>query len=65
LAQAGIPIEIEYGPGVECREVVKFPGIGVVQDISEGGTVTLPALEPGEYQIACGGDAHEGTLIVE
>jgi hypothetical protein len=65
LAQAGVPIEIEYGPGVECREIVKFPELGVSQDISEGGTVSLPALEPGEYQITCGGDAPEGVLIVE
>jgi hypothetical protein len=64
-ATPGVPIEIEFSPGTECRTVVKFPQIGVEQDISQGGTVALPALEPGEYQIACGGDAHEGALIVE
>ena len=64
-ATAGIPIEMEFSPGTECRIVVKFPELGIEQDISEGGTVALPALEPGEYQIACSGDAQEGLLIVE
>lgn len=64
-AKAGVPIEMEFAPGQECRVVVKFPELGIEQDISEGGTVTLPALEPGEYQIACGQDGPEGTVIVE
>ena len=65
LATAGVPIEIEFAPGTECRTIVKFPQIGIEQDISQGGTVALPALEPGEYQIACGDDGHEGALLVE
>lgn len=65
IAKAGVPIEIEFAPGTECRVAVKFPDIGVAQDIAQGGVVALPALEPGDYQIACSGDGHEGTLIVE
>jgi len=65
LAKAGVPIEIEFAPGQECRVQVKFPELGVEQDISQGGTVALPALEPGSYTIACSGDAQEGTIIVE
>jgi len=64
-ARAGVPIEIEFAPGTECRIGVKFPDLGIEQDISQGGLVELPALESGEYQIACSGDGHEGTLIVE
>ncbi len=65
LARAGVPIEMEFSPGQECRVVVKFPQIGIEQNIAQGGTVTLPALEPGEYEITCGEDGHEGTVIVE
>ena len=65
LAKAGIPIEMEFAPGQDCRVVVKFSQIGVEQNIAEGGTVNLPALEQGEYEITCSGDAHEGILIVE
>ena len=64
-ATAGVPIEFDFAPGQECRVIVKFPELGVEQDISQGGVVALPALDPGEYQIACGGDGNEGTLIVE
>lgn len=64
-AAAGIPIEIDFAPGTECRTSVKFPGLNVEQDISKGGTVALPALEPGNYTIACSQDGNEGTLIVE
>jgi len=64
-AQAGVPIEIDFAPGTECRVGVKFPELGVEQDISQGGTVQLPALEAGNYTIACSQDGNEGTLIVE
>jgi hypothetical protein len=64
-ATAGIPIEFHFDPGQECRTVVKFPELGVQEDISQGGVVVLPALDPGEYMIACGGDGMEGTLVVE
>jgi hypothetical protein len=64
-ARAGIPLEIEFAPGQECRTVVKFPEIGVEEEIGQGGTVSLPALEAGTYQIVCGGDGPEGTLLVE
>jgi copper chaperone CopZ len=64
-AKVGIPLEIDFAPGQECRTVVKFPEIGVEEEISQGGTVKLPALEAGTYQIVCGGDGPEGTLLVE
>lgn len=64
-AKAGVPIEFDFAPGTECRVAVKFPELGVEQDISQGGTVALPALDPGSYTIACSQDGNEGTLIVE
>lgn len=65
LAKQGIPIKVDFAPGKRCRVTVKFPEIGVTKDIARGGTVTLPALKPGDYQIACGEGGREGTLIVE
>jgi copper chaperone CopZ len=64
-AVSGVPIEIEFSPGQDCRVVVKFDALGVQQNIAEGGTVQLPALSPGEYDITCGGDGPEGTLLVK
>ena len=64
-ARAGVPAEIVFGPGTECRTTVKLPQLGIVQDIASGGTVVLPALEPGTYDILCGGDGAEGAIIVE
>lgn len=65
LAKADVPIELDFAPGTKCRVVVKFPQVGVEQDIAKGGKVNLPSLKPGEYRIACGEGGHEGTLIVE
>jgi copper chaperone CopZ len=64
-AKAGVPSELVFGPGTECRVGVKFPQLGIEQDISQGGTVELPALEPGTYEILCSGDGPEGSIIVE
>lgn len=64
-AKAGVPLEIEFGPGTECRTSVRFPELEITADISKGGVVKLPAMEPGTYTIACSGDAPEGAIIVE
>jgi hypothetical protein len=64
-AKAGVPAEIVFDPGTECRVTVKFPQLGITEDISQGATVALPAMEPGTYDILCGGDGSEGTIIVE
>ena len=60
-----MPTEIDFSPGQDCRVSIKIPAVGIVQDISQGGTVTVPGMEPGQYQIVCSQDGHEGTLIVE
>jgi len=64
-AKAGVPLELAFGPGTECRVSIKFPQLGIAEDISKGATVMLPALEPGTYDILCGGDGSEGTIVVE
>lgn len=65
LAEAGLPIEMVFSSGTGCLASVSIPDLGVTRDISQGGTVTLPALEQGSYALACGQGALEGTLIVE
>ncbi|MBN2405482.1 MAG: hypothetical protein JXE06_07875 [Coriobacteriia bacterium] len=65
FAASGVPLSLEFAPGQACRTSVSLPALGIAQDISEGGTVQIPALDPGEYYILCGGGAQEGLLIVE
>lgn len=64
-AKPGAPIEIVFGPGSDCRTSVSVPQLGVTLDISQGGTMSLPPLDPGSYAIQCGGGATEGAIIVE
>jgi hypothetical protein len=64
-AKTGVPLEIKFGPGTECRTTVKIPDFQITQDITQGGTVKVPAMEPGTYKIACGGDGDEGVIFVE
>ncbi|MBS3956170.1 MAG: cupredoxin domain-containing protein [Clostridiales bacterium] len=65
LAKAGVPLELAFGPATDCRTNIKFPQLGVAEDISSGATVKLPALQPGTYDIVCGGDGKKGAIIVE
>lgn len=65
LAEAGIPLELEFAPGTECRTAVKIPQLGASLDISNGGVLKLDGLVAGEYEIVCSQDGHEGVLIVE
>lgn len=64
-ATAGVPVELDFDPGKECRVSISFPDLGIEQDISQGGVVALPALEPGEYNIICSGGGVDGTIVVE
>ncbi len=65
LAKAGVPIELEFEPGTECRTSVTLPPSGATYDISSGAVVTLPALDPGTYPILCSGNAQEAVIIVQ
>lgn len=64
-ARAGLPLTLTFGPGTECRTAIVFPDLNASVDISNGGTIELAALEPGTYEIQCGGGGNEGMLIVE
>lgn len=64
-AKAGLPLDLVFGPASECRTKVRLPDLGVEQDLTEGATVALPALEAGSYAIVCGSDGLEGMLFVE
>ena len=64
-ARAGLPLTVTFGPGTECRTTIVIPDLGASADIVNGGTIELPALEPGTYAIECGGGGNEGMLIVE
>ncbi len=64
-ATAGVPIELEFLPGQDCRSIIKVPAVGIEQNIATGGIVSLPGLAVGEYEILCSGDAQEALIIVE
>lgn len=62
---AGVPTEITFGQGSGCLAEVEFPQFDISKDLTQGGAVvTLPALDPGEYQFNCGMQMVFGTLIV-
>ena len=66
-AKAGVPIEIEFSraPG-GCMSGVLFPDFNVQEDLTGGPkTVTLPALEAGEYPFYCQMQMISATLVVE
>lgn len=65
-AKAGQPIRLEFGPGGGCTAAVKFDQFGIFEDLTDGGgTVDLPALDPGQYPLICQSDMVMGTLVVE
>jgi hypothetical protein len=65
-AEAGIPLEIDFGPAQECRVSVSIPDAGIeTQDLSQGAVVAVAALEPGQYDIICSGGGVDGSIIVE
>jgi Cu+-exporting ATPase len=65
-AKAGQPIRLEFGPGGGCTAAVKFDQLGIYEDLTDGGgTVDLPALDPGQYPLICQSDMVMGLLVVE
>lgn len=64
-AKAGLPLTVTFGPGKECRSTIVFPELNASADITNGGTIELPALVAGTYSIQCGGGGNEGMLIVQ
>ncbi len=65
-AQAGIPIEITFSEGYGCMAQVMSRDFGFFEDLTTGSkTITLPALEAGEYSFSCGMEMVFGTIVVE
>lgn len=65
VAKAGVPAELVFSAGTGCLTSVSFPDLSITQDISSGGTVSLPAMEPGVYAIVCSENAFDGAIVVE
>lgn len=66
-AKAGVPIELTFtqAPG-GCLSGVMFPDFQINEDLTSGEkTITLPALDAGEYQFFCQMQMVSGTLVVE
>lgn len=64
-AKAGLPLTITLGPGSGHLASVKIEPLGVEQNIVQGGTLELPALQPGTYEFVCTEGYVDGTLIVQ
>jgi hypothetical protein len=65
-AQAGVPIEITFAQGSGCYAEVYFPDFNVFEDLTQGPvTISLPALDAGEYWWSCGMQMVFGKVVVE
>ncbi len=65
-AKAGVPIELDFrGPASGCNGYVQSQDLGFSQDVSNGGTIRLPALKPGTYTWACGMNMYTGKIVVK
>ncbi len=66
VVKAGVPVEITFGEGTGCMAEVMFKDFAVFEDLTEGGAVvSLPALEPGEYEFSCGMEMVFGTVVAQ
>lgn len=65
-AKAGVPIELDFkGPATGCNGYVVSQQLGFSQDMSNGGTIQVPALKAGTYQWTCSMGMYTGQLIVK
>lgn len=65
-AKAGVPIELDFrGPAPSCNGYVQSKDLGFSQDVSNGGTITLPALKAGTYKWACSMNMYTAKLVVK
>ncbi|MCL4554781.1 MAG: cupredoxin domain-containing protein [Actinobacteria bacterium] len=63
---AGVPAQITFGQGAGCFAEVMSRDLGFFQDLTGGPQViSLPALEPGAYEFACGMEMVFGSIVVE
>lgn len=65
-AKAGIPLELDFkGPASSCNGVVVSQQLGFQQDVSNGGTIKVSALKPGNYQFSCSMGMYIAQIVVQ
>lgn len=65
-AKAGVPIELDFkGPASSCNGYVQSQDLGFSQDVSNGGTIKLPALKAGTYTWACSMNMYTAKIVVK
>ena len=65
-AKAGIPLELDFkGPASGCNGTVVSQQLGFKQDVSNGGTIKVDALQPGTYTFTCGMGMYVARIVVQ
>jgi hypothetical protein len=65
-AKAGIPLELDFkGPASGCNGYVVSQQLGFQQDVSNGGTIKVGALQPGNYQFSCSMGMYIAQIVVQ
>jgi hypothetical protein len=65
-AKAGVPLELDFkGPASSCNGYVQSQQLGFSQDVSNGGTIKVGALQPGTYTFACSMNMYTATIVVK
>lgn len=65
-AKAGIPIELDFkGPASGCNGTVVSQQLGFQQDVSNGGTIEVGPLKPGNYAWTCGMGMYTAQIVVQ
>lgn len=65
-AKAGVPMELTFkGPASGCNGYVQSQQLGFSQDVSNGGTIKVSALQPGTYTFACSMNMYRAQIVVK
>lgn len=65
-AKAGVPLELDFkGPASGCNGYVVSQQLGFQQDVSNGGTIQVPALQPGTYTFTCSMGMYVAQIVVK
>jgi len=65
-AKAGVPLELDFkGPASGCNGYVQSQQLGFQQDVSNGGTIKVGALQPGTYQFTCSMGMYTANIVVK
>lgn len=65
-AKAGVPLELDFkGPASGCNGQVQSQDLGFSQDVSNGGTIKVAALQPGTYTFACSMNMYTAKIVVK